>query len=78
MENLSHEHAGTAHVGDTVDEAPSHVSDGASSAGSSAGAVSVTLARPAVSLADLPADAPPPALWSKLEAQLRREGIITS
>lgn len=72
MENLSHEHAGAAHVADAdvvvVEDAPSHVGDAGSSAGP----------RPAVSLADLPADAPPPALWSKLEAQLRREGIITS
>lgn len=71
MENLSHEH--TSALDDDVE--PSHVLQ----AGGVEGAVSVTQTRPAtVSLADLPADAPPPALWSKLEAQLRREGIITS
>lgn len=69
MENLSHEH-----VSGVVDDRSCVVE-----AAGGEGAVSVTLARPApVSLADLPADAPPPALWSKLEAQLRREGIITS
>jgi hypothetical protein len=69
VENLSHEH-----VSGVVDDRSSVVE-----AAGGEGAVSVTLARPVpVSLADLPADAPPPALWSKLEAQLRREGIITS
>jgi hypothetical protein len=28
------------------------------------------------SLPEMPEEAPPPGLWSKLEAQLRREGII--
>ena len=32
--------------------------------------------RAAADLQDLPVEAPPPGLWSKLEAQLRREGII--
>lgn len=76
MENLSHEHTSALEgvVSDDLAE-PSYVVE----AGGVEGAVSVTQARPAtVSLADLPADAPPPALWSKLEAQLRREGIITS
>ncbi len=69
MENLSHEH-----VSGVVDDRSSVVE-----VAGGEGAVSVTLGRAApVSLADLPADAPPPALWSKLEAQLRREGIITS
>ena len=28
------------------------------------------------SLPEMPEEAPPPGLWSKLEVQLRREGII--
>lgn len=69
MENLTHEHTGAV-----LSDEPSGVVEAGGE-----GAVSVTQGRPAVvSLEDLPADAPPPALWSKLEAQLRREGIITS
>lgn len=71
MENLSDDAEASR-----VDGAPP-AGDGAAGAGWSQGAASVTLARPAVSLEDLPADPPPPGLWPKLEAQLRREGLIT-
>lgn len=78
VENLSREHAGDfdtgsdANVVAEVEAAPSVLIE-AHDGGPVHGARSF----PAETLlAASPADAPPPGLWSKLEAQLRREGII--
>lgn len=69
MENLSHEHAVTC-CGDEVDGVGTavRVGPGTASARSKRSAVDL--------LASVPEKAPPPGLWSKIEAQLRHEGVI--
>lgn len=68
MENLSHEHAATC--GDEVDCVGMSVQGGL-------GSMSARSKRPLVDpLASVPLEAPPPGLWSKIEAQLRHEGVI--
>jgi hypothetical protein len=69
VENLSHEHVATC-CGDEVVGVGTSVRGGpdARSARSTAPHVDP--------LASVPAEAPPPGLWSKIEAQLRHEGVI--
>lgn len=77
MENLSHEHAATC--GDEVDCVGMSVQGGlgSMSARSKRPTVCAVYGTPNVDpLASVPLEAPPPGLWSKIEAQLRHEGVI--
>ena len=54
----------------------SHEHAGVSDAQAEPSTAAVKPKRASAELPELPVEAPPPGLWSKLEAQLRREGII--
>lgn len=67
MENLSHEHAATCGV--EVDCVGTSFQGGL--------VTRSARSKPHVDpLASVPVEAPPPGLWSKIEAQLRHEGVI--